>query len=95
MENDKSKLGVSPELENGDPSKAEADKTKESSLEGDSITKAQEEALERLQHHEDEEVPTLAELKERYAKDEAIKKGRKSVAKKEFDSALAVFKQDS
>lgn len=95
MENDKSKLGVSPELENGDPSKAEAYKTKESSLEGDSITKAQEEALERLQHHEDEEVPTLAELKERYAKDEAIKKGRKSVAKKEFDSALAVFKQDS
>lgn len=94
MENEKSKLGVSPELENGDPSKMTPDKTKEGVQEGDAVTHAQEEALERLLHHEDEEVPSLSELKSRYEKDEEIRKGRKSVAKKQYDAVLSFYKKD-
>lgn len=54
---------------------------------------AQEEAYERLQHTEEEDVPTLAELKERYAKDEETKKGRKAAAKAELDAANAALKE--
>lgn len=56
---------------------------------------AQEEAYERLQHVEDEDVPTLAELKTRYDQDEEIKKGRKAAAKKELDAANAALKSVS
>ncbi len=55
---------------------------------------AQEEAYERLMHVEDEDVPTLAELKERYAKDEEIKKGRKSAAKNELEAATKALEED-
>lgn len=55
---------------------------------------AQEEAYERLMHNDEEDVPTLAELKERYAKDEEIKKGRKTAAKKELDEATKKLEDD-
>lgn len=55
---------------------------------------AQEEAYERLMHVEDEDVPTLAELKERYAKDEEIKRGRKSAAKNELEAATKALEED-
>lgn len=61
---------------------------------GNLANAAQEEAYERLQHVEEEDVPSLADLKARYEKDEEIKKGRKSVAKAELDEALSQLKAD-
>lgn len=49
----------------------------------------QEEAFEKTQNHLKDEAETLEEMKARYAEDEAIKKGRKSAAKKLLDEASA------
>ncbi len=61
---------------------------------GNIANAAQEEAYERLQHKENEEVPSLSDLKARYQKEEEIKKGRKSAAKAELDEALSKWKED-
>ncbi len=63
-------------------------------VKGNLANAAQEEAYERLQHKEDEEVPSLSDLKARYQKEEEIKKGRKSAAKAELDEALSKWKED-
>ncbi len=49
----------------------------------------QEEEFEKTQNHLKDEDETLEEMKARYAKDEAIKKGRKTAAKKLLDEANA------
>ncbi len=61
---------------------------------GNIANAAQEEAYERLQHKENEEVPSLSDLKARYQKEEEIKKGRKNAAKAELDEALSKWKED-
>ena len=92
MENDKKKSPINKE----EASKgfSDSDILLPLDAKGNLANTAQEEAYERLQHKEEEDVPSLADLKARYEKDEEIKKGRKSVAKAEFDEALSQLKAD-
>ncbi len=54
---------------------------------------AQEEAYERLMHKE-ENVPSLADTKARYEKDEEIRRGRKAAARAELEGAMSALKED-
>lgn len=92
MENDKKKSPINKE----EASKgfSDSDILLPLDAKGNLVNTAQEEAYERLQHKEEEDVPSLADLKARYEKDEEIKKGRKNAAKEELDKALLQWKQD-
>ncbi len=92
MENDKKKSPINKE----EASKgfSDSDILLPLDAKGNLANTAQEEAYERLQHKEEEDVPSLADLKARYEKDEEIKKGRKNAAKEELDKALLQWKQD-
>lgn len=52
---------------------------------------AEEEAFECAEHHLDPHVPTLEETRARYAKEEEIRRHRKSVAKKQLEEAQKVL----
>lgn len=92
MENDKKKSPINKE----EASKgfSDSDILLPLDAKGNLANTSQEEAYERLQHKEEEDVPSLADLKARYEKDEEIKKGRKNAAKEELDKALLQWKQD-